>query len=48
MKSNSEYLDDYFDKYNDLKAKGELWRMRCSPEEFLKMLDKIRAYATTG
>ena len=39
MKTNEEYLDDYFDKQNDLIRKGERWRLRVSPEEFIKGID---------
>ena len=44
MKTNEEYLDDYFDKQNDLIRKGERWRLRVSPEEFIKEIERIRAY----
>lgn len=42
MKTTEEYLDDYFDHYNDLKWRNETWRLRCSAEEFLAELDEIK------
>lgn len=44
MKTTEEYLDDYLDKYNELKKKNELWRFRVRPEEFLAEIEKIRVY----
>ncbi|MCF8373417.1 MAG: hypothetical protein K9H64_17495 [Bacteroidales bacterium] len=44
MKSNEEYLNDYFQKQNELSRKGELWRLRVTPEEFLSEIDRIRNY----
>jgi hypothetical protein len=44
MKTTEEYLDDYLDKYNNLKKKNELWRLRVSPQKFLSEIDKIRTY----
>jgi len=44
MKTTEEYLDDYFDKYNDLKKNNDLWRLRVAPEEFLKEVERIRVY----
>jgi len=44
MKTTEEYLDDYLDKYNDLKRKDELWRLRVSPQEFLLEIERIREY----
>lgn len=35
MKTNEEYLDAYLDKYNYLKKKNELWRLRVTPQQFL-------------
>jgi hypothetical protein len=43
MKSTEEYLDDYFDKYNELLRKDELWRIRVKPEEFIKKVERVRA-----
>jgi hypothetical protein len=44
MKTDEEYLDNYFDKYNELKKKNELWRIRVTPQEFLAEIGKIRQY----
>ena len=44
MKSNQELLDYYLDRYNILKEKNELWRLRVSPQKYLSELEKIRAY----
>ena len=44
MKTTEEYLDDYFDNQNDLSSKGERWRLRVTPEEFIKEIERIRAY----
>ena len=46
MKATDEYLDDYFDKYNELKKKNDLWRLRVTPEEFLAKIVRIRVYGT--
>lgn len=44
MKSTEKYLDDYLDKYNELKRDNELWRLRLTPEEFIQEIEKIREY----
>ena len=44
MKTAEEHLDDYLDKYNLLKKKNELWRLRVTPQEFLAEIERIRAY----
>jgi hypothetical protein len=44
LKSTEAYLDDYLDKYNELKKLNELWRMRVTPQQFLTEIDRIRAY----
>lgn len=44
MKSTEEYLDDYFDKYNELQREGELWRLRLTPQEFIKEVERARTY----
>ncbi|MBX7109302.1 MAG: hypothetical protein K1X61_11700 [Chitinophagales bacterium] len=44
MKTTEDYLDDYLDKYNELKNKNELWRLRVTPEKFLAEIERIRAY----
>lgn len=44
MKSTEEYLDDYFDNYNELLRKGELWRLRVTLMEFIKEIERARAY----
>jgi hypothetical protein len=44
MKTAEEHLDDYLDKYNVLKKKNELWRLRVTPEKFLAEIERIRAY----
>jgi hypothetical protein len=44
MKTTEEHLDDYLDKYNKLKKKNELWRLRVTPEKFLTEIERIRAY----
>lgn len=46
MKTTEEYLDDYFDKYNELKMKNDLWQLRVTPEEFLAEFERIRVYGT--
>ena len=43
MKTNEEYLDDYFDNQNELSRKGEQWRLRLTPEEFIEEIERIRA-----
>ena len=43
MKTIEEYLDDYFDKQNELSRKGELWRLRITPKEFIKEVERIKA-----
>ena len=42
MKTTEEYFDDYLDKYNFLKKKNELWRLRVTPQQFLNEIKKIR------
>ena len=44
MKTTEEYIDDYLDKYNELSNKGELWRFRVSPQEFIQEIERIREY----
>ena len=44
MKTTEEYLNDYLDKQKELSKKGELWRLRVTQEEFIKEIEKIRAY----
>ncbi len=44
MKTTEEYLNDYFDKQNELSKKGERWRLRVTPEEFLAEIVKIRVF----
>ncbi len=44
MKTIEEYLDDYFDLYNELLKKDELWRLRVTPDEFIAEIEKIRLY----
>lgn len=44
MKTTEEYLDDYFDKYNELKCRNELWRIRVTVEEFLNEIERIKEY----
>ncbi len=41
LKSREDYVDDYLDKYNELKARDALWRLRVQPQEFLDELDRI-------
>jgi len=48
MKSNEEYINDYLDQYNHLKAKNELWRLKLTLSEFIIELDKIRAVYKTN
>lgn len=43
MKSNEEYLEDYFNKKNELSRKGEQWRLRVTQEEFVNEIERIRA-----
>jgi hypothetical protein len=44
MKTAEEHLDDYLDKYNELKKKNELWRLRVTPQKFLAEIERIRDY----
>ncbi len=44
MKTTEEYLDDYFDKQNELSKKGESWRLRVTVHEFLTEIERIREY----
>lgn len=44
MKSNSEYISDYLEKYTTLLKKGELWRLRVTLNEFVKEIERIREY----
>lgn len=44
MKSNSEYISDYLEKYTFFLKKGELWRLRVTLKEFLKEIERIREY----
>jgi len=44
VKTTEEYLNDYFDKQNELSRKGERWRLRVTPEEFLAEIEKIRVF----
>lgn len=44
MRSNAEYLNDYHQKKFSLEAKGELWRLRVTEDEFIAGLEKIRSY----
>jgi len=44
MKSNEEYINDYWDNYNKLSNKGELWRLRFTLEEFILEIEKVRIW----
>jgi hypothetical protein len=44
MKTTEEYLNDYYDKHNELSKKGETWRLRVTAEEFISEIEKIRDY----
>lgn len=44
MKTTEEYLDDYLDKYNELKKKNELWRLRVTPEEFIAEVERRKRF----
>jgi len=44
MKSMEEHIDDYLDKYNELSKKGELWRIRSTPQVFIKEVERIKKY----
>ncbi len=45
MKTTEDYLDDYLDKYNLLKSKNELWRLKHTPQEFLKIVERAKSRA---
>lgn len=45
MKTMEDYLDDYLDKYNLLKSKNELWRLKHTPQEFLKIVEQAKSSA---
>ena len=40
MKTTKDYLDACLDKYNYLKKKNELWRIRVTPQQFLSEIEK--------
>ena len=44
MKTNEEYLEDYFYKQNNLSKKGELWRLRVTEHEFISKIEEIREW----
>lgn len=46
MKTTEDYLDDYLDKYNLLKSKNELWRLKHTPQEFLKIVERAKRRTT--
>ncbi len=43
MKTNEEYLQDYYNRINEFSKKGESWRLTITPEEFLKGIEEIRS-----
>lgn len=45
MKTTEEFLNDYFDKQDELIKRNELWRMRFTLDEYLSEIEKIRDYA---
>ena len=45
MKTTEAYLDDYLDNYNLLKSKNELWRLKYTPQEFLKIVEQAKSRA---
>ncbi len=45
MKTTEDYLDDYLDKYNSLKSKNELWRLKHTPQEFIKIVEQAKSRA---
>lgn len=45
MKTMEAYLDDYLDKYNLLKSKNELWRLKNTPQEFIKIVEQAKSRA---
>ncbi len=45
MKTTEAYLDDYLDKYNSLKSKNELWRLKYTSQEFLKIVERAKSRA---
>ncbi len=45
MKTMEAYLDDYLDDYNLLKSKNELWRLKYTPQEFLKIVEQAKSRA---
>jgi len=44
MESDEKYLEEYLLKKAELEAKGELWRLRVTQEEFLKEIQRLRKY----
>lgn len=44
MESNEKYLEKYLLKKSELEAKGELWRLRVTQEEFLSEIQRLRKY----
>lgn len=44
MESDEKYLKDFLLKKAELQAKGELWRLRITQEEFLKEIQRLRKY----
>ncbi|MGI6319698.1 MAG: hypothetical protein ACOXZK_01735 [Bacteroidales bacterium] len=44
MESDEKYLEEYLLKKAELEAKGELWRLRATQEEFLKEIQRLRKY----
>ncbi|NVN95144.1 MAG: hypothetical protein HXX18_07675 [Bacteroidetes bacterium] len=44
MESNEKYINDFLFKKAELEAKGELWRLRVTQEEFLSEIQRLRKY----
>lgn len=44
MKTNEDYLKDYDHKLDALIAKGEIWRIRVTRQEYLAEIERLRIY----
>lgn len=46
METNEQLFDKYLDKYNELKQRNELHKLKYSPSEFLEEVERIRKSIT--
>lgn len=44
MRTTEEYLNDYYNKVNELADKGELWRLRVTEVEFVSEIERLRKF----